>query len=130
MGMERNNEHRITAEAFTAVIGNMVMGTSALLSSRTTVAEKRGKYPGNTRTVPHWLHMNRTDQGFPNSRSEDKFQVVILHLQEQGILFMHTKVYNDGLKGQSLIPGMGKKFVSSRESPDRLWGPTSLQSNC
>jgi hypothetical protein len=52
MGMQSNNEHRITAEAFTAVIGNMAMGTSALLSSRTAVAEKRGEitgqYPDNS----------------------------------------------------------------------------------
>jgi hypothetical protein len=103
--LQHNNEHRITAEALTEVIRNMAMGTSALLSSRTMVAEKRGKYPCNTRaTVLHWL------QSFPNSRSEEKFQVVRLDIQDQGLLFTHKKIYSDGLDGQSSIPGIGKIF--------------------
>jgi hypothetical protein len=61
--VQHNNDHRFTAQALTEVIGNMAMGTSALLSSRTMTAEKRGKYPCNNRaTVLHWLHINRTEK--------------------------------------------------------------------
>jgi hypothetical protein len=31
-----------------------------------------------------------------------------------------------GLDGQGSIPGKGKEFFSSPQSPDRLWGPPSL----
>jgi hypothetical protein len=86
--LQHNNEHRFTTEALTAVIGNMAMGTSALLSSRTMTAEKRGKYRCNTRTTAlHWLHINGTDQTFPNSWPEEKFQVVKLNL------YLCTKKY-------------------------------------
>jgi hypothetical protein len=34
-----------------------------------------------------------------------------------------------GLDGRILIPGRGKRFLSTPQCPDRLWGPPSLLSN-
>jgi hypothetical protein len=34
-----------------------------------------------------------------------------------------------GLEDRGSIPGRGKRFFSSPQRPDRLWGPSSLLSN-
>jgi hypothetical protein len=37
--------------------------------------------------------------------------------------------YSDGLDGQGSNPGKSKKFFSTSQGPDRLWGPLSLLTN-
>jgi hypothetical protein len=37
--------------------------------------------------------------------------------------------YSYGLDGRDSIPGRDKRFVSTPQRPDRLWGPPSLLSN-